>query len=248
MSLSAQTYFMQWMEQDNLCMSMNMMGGWMDPGNDLARGITVKTYLCPSDVTAPIPPGWAGTNYRANEGTSLAYGYGPSDPNGFNGNLPPPNGVFFCDSKIKIADIYDGTSSTALFSEHILGDFDNTVATEKSDTFLPGTYPATADQAMLDCAAIDWTNLQFQGDSNVGAPWIRGYHSTTSYWHSAPPNTRSCMFPPERVMVSASSKHPGGVNVALCDGSVRFITNSINLATWRALGTRNGGEFLGNEW
>jgi prepilin-type processing-associated H-X9-DG protein len=37
---------------------------------------------------------------------------------------------------------------------------------------------------------------------------------------------------------------PGGVNVLFCDGSVRFVKESINNATWRALGTRNGQEVI----
>ncbi len=42
----------------------------------------------------------------------------------------------------------------------------------------------------------------------------------------------------------ATSNHPGGVNVGFCDGSVKFIKDSINLQTWWALGTRNGGEVV----
>lgn len=41
---------------------------------------------------------------------------------------------------------------------------------------------------------------------------------------------------------AARSKHPGGVHASLCDGSVRFFSNNINLATWRALSTSRGGE------
>ncbi len=87
-------------------------------------------------------------------------------------------------------------------------------------------------------------DLTLQGYSNVGGPWTYGYHSTTSYWHSGPPNTRSCMFPPSRIMTTANSRHPGGVNVAMADGSVRFVKDTVNLAAWRALGTRNGGEIV----
>ena len=43
---------------------------------------------------------------------------------------------------------------------------------------------------------------------------------------------------------AARSLHPGGANVLLADGSVRFIKNTVGLAPWRALGTRAGGEVL----
>ena len=43
---------------------------------------------------------------------------------------------------------------------------------------------------------------------------------------------------------AARSNHPGGVNVLMADGSVRFVTDSIDLTTWRALGTCRGGEVL----
>jgi prepilin-type processing-associated H-X9-DG protein len=43
---------------------------------------------------------------------------------------------------------------------------------------------------------------------------------------------------------AARSRHTGGVNVSLCDGSVRFIGNTITLGTWAAMGTMNGGEVV----
>lgn len=44
---------------------------------------------------------------------------------------------------------------------------------------------------------------------------------------------------------AARSRHPGGVNVLVSDGSVNFISENIDLLTWRALGTRNGSEVSG---
>ncbi len=46
--------------------------------------------------------------------------------------------------------------------------------------------------------------------------------------------------------MAARSRHVGGVNVAMCDGSGRFVTDSINLNTWRALSTTYGNEAIGS--
>src|SRR5262249_23125212 len=46
-------------------------------------------------------------------------------------------------------------------------------------------------------------------------------------------------------VLAARSRHPGGVNVLLCDGSGRFVSDSIDLDTWRALGTSQGSEVIG---
>ena len=47
--------------------------------------------------------------------------------------------------------------------------------------------------------------------------------------------------------VVAMSNHPGGVNTLMADGSVRFIKDSINIPTWWALGTKDGGEVLSSD-
>jgi prepilin-type processing-associated H-X9-DG protein len=44
---------------------------------------------------------------------------------------------------------------------------------------------------------------------------------------------------------AARSRHPGGVNLLLADGSVRFVADGVNLSTWQALGSRSGGEVPG---
>jgi prepilin-type N-terminal cleavage/methylation domain-containing protein/prepilin-type processing-associated H-X9-DG protein len=242
--ISIHSFLLQFIEQDNLCNTMGMMMPYDDMSNQTAYSTPVKTFVCPSDSLTSVPAGWASTSYRCNEGTSIVFSYGDTDVNGVNKTMPAPNGPFFANSSYRIADIIDGLSNTAFFSEHITGDFSNAVVTEHADTFQPGTHPTTADQAIQDCASIDISNLAFQGNSNIGAPWVRGYHSTTSYWHSSLPNTRSCMFPPQRIMTTANSRHPAGVNLLLGDGSVRFVSYGIDLATWRALGTRNGNERL----
>ena len=46
------------------------------------------------------------------------------------------------------------------------------------------------------------------------------------------------------VRLAARSRHPGGVQVVRCDGSVHFVQNGININTWRAMSTRAGGEVV----
>ena len=49
------------------------------------------------------------------------------------------------------------------------------------------------------------------------------------------------------VTTAARSRHPGGVNVGMADGSVRFFKDSISLATWRALSSTRGGEIVSSD-
>ena len=242
-TFSPQTRLLQYMEQSVTYNCMNMNLSYSDPTNSTGIATAITTFICPSDAMTSVPTGWAGINYRANQGTSIVYG----TATGVDLGLPDPNGLFASGQTIRIATITDGTSNTAAFSEHLKGDYSNTISTETSDTYEPHTYPATPDQAIQMCMATDTTNLTNQGYSNVGAPWAQAYHSTTLYYHSAPPNTRSCMFPPSRIMTTANSKHPGGVNVMLADGSVRFVKSSVDLATWRAIGTSAYGEVVSSD-
>src|SRR5262249_37948324 len=87
--------------------------------------------------------------------------------------------------------------------------------------------------------------------SKQGARWGVGEVCCTTYNHVSPPKTKTCAGTPlPRNMankarpVPPSSNHTRRGNIAPCDGSVRFVTNSINLFTWRALGTRNGNEVV----
>jgi prepilin-type N-terminal cleavage/methylation domain-containing protein/prepilin-type processing-associated H-X9-DG protein len=243
MDMSVHVYLLPYIEQDNVCKTMDMMMEWDDMANDVARAATIKTFLCPSDPVTQVPAGWAGNNYRSNQGSGILHGQPSTTPGNPNNGMPAPNGPFVPIKTVTLPGIPDGTSNTAAFSEHLKGDFNNGVSTA-TDTFQPGTYPNTPDEAVAQCAAIDPTNLSFQRVSDVGAPWVRGYHSTTAYFHVGLPNSRSCMFPPGRIATTASSAHTGGVNVTMCDGSVRFVSNSIPLVAWRAMGSKDGGEVV----
>lgn len=232
------------LEQANAAERIDFSVAWNHARNAEARTLAVASFLCPSDPQSKNPVGWAGTNYRANQGSGVLWGLAPQNPSDPNFGMPDPNGPFFLNSWLGFRDIIDGLSNTVAFSEHGQGDFSNAISS-RTDTFWPQTNPLTADEAYQQCEAIDPTDLQYQRVSDVGAPWIQGYHSTTIYFHVSPPNKRSCMFPPGRIATTAKSAHPVGVQVAKCDGSVAFVGNSIDLAIWRAMGTRAGSEIVG---
>jgi prepilin-type N-terminal cleavage/methylation domain-containing protein/prepilin-type processing-associated H-X9-DG protein len=241
-NFSVHTFLLPDIEQGNVCMMMNMMAPGTDPSNAMARASVIKTFLCPADPVRTMPAGSPGNNYRYNCGVSIVNSY----PTAVNAAMPANDGPFWPKKPYSVADITDGTSNTAAFSEHVKGDYSNGVVSPNGDTFKPGTYPSTPDEALAQCNAIDITNLTYQGNSNTGLDWMDDGHTNTRYYHASPPGARSCMFPPQRISTTANSGHTNGVNVLLCDGSVRFVPYSINLTTWRALGTRNGGEVVGD--
>lgn len=243
-SISTHAHLLPFMEYSNVHQLIDFSKSSGHADNARARGTKVPIFNCPSDRHDAMSLGEAGTNYRACQGSGLLWGNIVTNPSSTNYGVPGPNGVFFLSSGVTFGEITDGTSNTAAFSEHIRGDNSNALANERMDTFRPGTRPTTLDQAMADCESVNWQELRFQGTSDVGVPWLEGYHSTTVYFHVSGPNRRSCMFPPGLIATTANSNHPGGVNLLLCDGSVRKINNSINLETWRRLGSRDGNETL----
>lgn len=243
-SIAGQAALLPYMEETTVARLVDMTKAWNDPANAAAAAARVPGFICPSDPASALPVGFGQNNYRLNQGSGILWGNPPTASSDPNFGMPAPNGPFFLDSKLRLKDITDGASRTAAISEHDIGDFSNSRVTVRTDTFWPQTTPATADEAVAQCTAIDVSNLSFQRFSDVGGPWLYGYHSTSIYFHSAPPNARSCMFPPGRIMTTAQSSHAGGVTLAMLDASVRFVADAVDLAVWRGIGTRDGGEIV----
>jgi prepilin-type N-terminal cleavage/methylation domain-containing protein/prepilin-type processing-associated H-X9-DG protein len=232
---SAQTFLLPYLEQDNLYKNVNFTVSPTNAANAAVAGQVIPGFLCPSDPQNSVPAGQPGNNYVWNYGSDILF---------MSNNT---RGVFmFGNVALSILDVTDGTSNTAAFCERRKGDFNNGVTTPQTDLMTPGGSPATADDAANLCASFDATNPAYQWRSDYGAYWIQAYHWTL-YQHVGLPNARGCAFPPANCSMSANSNHTNGVNLLLCDGSVRFVPNSISMPTWRALGTRNGSEVLGND-
>ena len=235
---SAHFNLLPYIEQDNLYKMFDKTLAPTAAVNLPFRSTPVTMFNCPSDPRSQLPGGAPGVSYRSNHGVSIVNSY----PTAVNASMPANDGGFWPVTPYAFADITDGASNTAAFSEHLKGDLTNTQSSPDTDTFQPGTYPATPDEAMAQCNAIDITNLSFQGNSNAGDFWTSGGHTATRYYHSFPPGARSCMFPPQRISTTANGMHSRMVNVLMFDGSVRAVPYSISLPVWRAMGTRAGGE------
>lgn len=80
-----------------------------------------------------------------------------------------------------------------------------------------------------------------------GAKWLNGHYGDTLYNHFYNPNSRQfdCGNASHNYgLTAARSRHTGGVHVTLCDGSVRFVSENIDLLIWQGIATRQGGEVV----
>src|SRR6516164_2220436 len=203
------------------------------PGNDMASRTAVKTYICPSDP-APEPPDWPGQcNYLGNMGTTFLCDVSEANPstlvpNGF------ADGIFYFKSKIKFADITDGTSNTAMFSEKRRGQGHPDPRTDMyimpNQTTTDATYAACNSTNTMTATPLT---------SKQGYSWVMGEMCCTTYNHMATPNTTTCASTGFKggmqnmaMVVPPSSMHTGGVNVLLTDGSVHYVNDAISLTTW----------------
>lgn len=228
---SAISQLLPQLEQANLYASIDFHLPFNSPANASARLVELPILRCPSDLANSQPAAGGAINYFPNKGSSLKW------------QDPTANGALFFLSSTRFRDITDGTSNTAAFSERIVTDGSNGISTPHSDTYLSTANPATQDAAVQACQAVDVSDLANQFPQFMGAPWIDGKHG---YQHVNVPNGRSCAFQPAQMAaMTANSRHTGGVFVLLCDGSIRFVSSSLDVNVWRAVGTRDGGEIFG---
>lgn len=205
------------------------------PENVAGSQIVVPTFLCPSDRGVRVHPGFGPTNYAVCAGSGLG-----------GGTPEATDGVFYVNSRTRLADIQDGTSHTVALSESILGA--SGAGNRSADTAYKFVFAAP-----LSTAACN-NPLTWNYQDPRGFAWVSGEYRCALYNHFLPPNaaTHDCISnrvsgPPESKFVpfgwrAARSRHPGGVNVALADGAVRFVEDGVDAAVWKAAATRAGGE------
>jgi prepilin-type N-terminal cleavage/methylation domain-containing protein len=254
LAFSPHAHLLPHMEQQAIFQLIDMTGAMGATStykgvNATAAATPVSVFSCPSDVNSFVPGGngatpgvvFGGTNYSSCVGT------GASGSGVFNGDYVTGDGVFLLKpgGPVRFAHITDGTSNTAAFSESTYG------------SGLAGLSPAPGALDPLTLAihinggAMDPATCAsattYTGQR--GDRWINGGYLSTAYNHYYLPNspTLDCLNSSNNFgLKAARSRHPSGVNLLVCDGSVRFLTNDIASATWRALATRAGNEVIGD--
>lgn len=196
-------------------------------------------FTCPSDVPQTSYANAndkiiTSHNYAANFGNTGYFaenGSGPAESVGdiiFGGApfyMTAPSAAKYC----RFGDISDGLSSTLMFGEVIQGESESYTAQDVRgctwwglgsgfETFLPPN-SAAGDIMMIPSYCRD---IQGMPCESVG--------------YSQPSRPAN---------IASRSRHPGGVNVGLCDGSVQFINDTIDFSVWQAMGTTAGGEVIG---
>lgn len=204
------------------------------PQNQVPLAMVVPIFLCPSDTLRQVRSDRAPANYIACAG---------SGANG--GDANSGDGLFYANSRIRIQDIRDGTSNTVAISESLLGPGGGNSsflitdpAQADSQTMYKYITSPTAPFSQANCdAATDWRT-----DRN--SFWADGAYGTGLYnhWYSPNDSRPDCIRHSNPAYRTARSRHSGGTNLLLADGSVHFINNGVDITVWRALSTRAGNE------
>ncbi|HEV8060106.1 MAG TPA: DUF1559 domain-containing protein, partial [Gemmataceae bacterium] len=236
-----------YVEQGNLQNQINFSSSYqLQPQITQQR---VGLLVCPSELndrsyTSGVLTYYP-TSYAVSYGTWFVY-----DPN----TQQIGNGSFGVNKSMRIGDFTDGTSNTIGMAE--VKAHQPLIHDGGSPNAPNVPPPSTADQCMAYGGPLD---------PELGhTQWVNGMMVQTGFTTTFGPNTEMLYqggsapldvdFVSSRLGVSATritygavnarSYHTGGVNVLFMDGSVRYAQDSIDLATWRALGSRAGGEVV----
>jgi len=262
-SWSAQALMLPYLEQNPLynAINFNWAATYCQPAqaiNSTAYNTRVSAYLCPSDGNAGV--------VRIN-----SY-YACSGPSNFGDSVGQSAGIFDMQTKFSIADVTDGTSGTIAFAEALVGDASSFSNLLRNNSTVDGGNPggtrylspslnyaavfagvAVCDAAMRANASPGQSTSNTRGDrwgyaspganlfNNIITPNSKDHPWSTCRFDSAGAAADDARY------ANAQSNHPGGVNVTMADGSVRFIKDAINGPTWWALGTRNMGEVISSD-
>jgi prepilin-type N-terminal cleavage/methylation domain-containing protein/prepilin-type processing-associated H-X9-DG protein len=233
-----------------------------NPANSTVFAAKVAMFVCPSDTDRLTNP-QGHNSYNGNWGI-WPQRYSSNASGCFTGGPEEAN------PGISLASITDGTSNTACYSEKVLGVGDGAVLASTlpldgmnpSSTWflLPMTSDATVGPQLYyaGCKALNTLTATIAPFGATGGFWWCMLNGNVCYTHVMTPNGNNCAYPYVHVggsadnnhpmgALTASSRHPGGVNVMFLDGSVHWVKSTIAPNSWWALGTISGGEVLSSD-
>jgi prepilin-type N-terminal cleavage/methylation domain-containing protein len=224
----------------------------------------IPSLMCPSD--GPIAGKGAGdagrTNYRVSVGDSIYRGVATGAAGARDG--ANPRGIFGLRSAIGFSAILDGTSNTVMLSERLFGSdpwrIQEGIAQNVTGLSANAALSPASCLTVIDPAVPGKYSATFSPANWSGRRWANGIVQYTRFNTVLPPNSPSCndsTWDERNVVLTPSSNHPGGVNVAKADASVSFISETINagnptltevdsgpspFGVWGALGSKAGRE------
>jgi prepilin-type N-terminal cleavage/methylation domain-containing protein len=204
----------------------------INPLQETAASFVAAPFLCPSDggVTRFNANNaiWGGNNYMLNSGTG-------QPEFAFTKAL---NGIVWYGSRVRLGQITDGLSKTLMWSEAIRGNGITTQSSKPIDR--KRQHISFGGKGPVDDSTCQ-SPTRWAGSR--GSAWIWGREFNTAFnTHQKPNSINADCARSGAGFYTARSLHLGGVNVGLCDGSINFLTDSIDLNVWQALSTRNGAE------
>jgi prepilin-type N-terminal cleavage/methylation domain-containing protein/prepilin-type processing-associated H-X9-DG protein len=260
---SALARILPYLEQGNLYGAANFSIWKEDATNTTVVALNIAAFDCPSDPkTQPFlhDYGYGGVNsYGVCQGDWFVWG-------GFSG---PDNGAAFSTNQARtLAAFTDGTSNSMFASEVKCSQPSANCKAALSQIQNPTSVPPPTAIPITVAPEYNTCNPVLVGSApfEFHTEWSDGNAHATGFTTAWPPNfkvigTASWNLGldldlnginqesggPSFAAITSRSYHPGGVNVLMGDGGVRFVKSTVNGWTWRALGTIGGGEVLSSD-
>jgi prepilin-type processing-associated H-X9-DG protein len=227
-NFSTAVYLLPFIEQQNLYNQIDFNKSLTDEANAAVRRTVVPTFLSPLDPESKLPNQYGPTSYLFSAGSKYA--------------LADNNGVFYQDSKIKLTQIPDGTSNTLLIGETLKGNGGTKAVTVQRQHVL------LTKEALKDLKETSGIEEFKQNQHIVGdrcASWMDGRFLQGTF-------TATRLFNDERPDVNCAGTGGlsglrslmNGTNVAMCDGSVRFVRSNLSQQVWNWLADRSDGNVI----